>query len=252
METPQAPADQLRVGRLVKAHGLKGALKIELYTDDPAARFVPGAVFSLQVPTSSPWHGKTLELKELRWYNQNPVGFFVGVDDRNAAETLIKAILWVEHDDDASSEPDAWYDHQLMGLKVLRDGIEVGTVSRVEHFPAQDLLIIDTPTGDVMVPFVGAIVPEVNIEAGTLTVTPPAGLFEEIPDDPADADTVAASSADSEPDGGDAGAADTDAADIDDAAAADADAVADAPGKPADEDAPSADSDGGPATPNAG
>lgn len=252
METPQAPADQLRVGRLVKAHGLKGALKIELYTDDPAARFVPGAVFSLQVPTSSPWHGKTLELKELRWYNQNPVGFFVGVDDRNAAETLIKAILWVEHDDDASSEPDAWYDHQLMGLKVLRDGIEVGTVSRVEHFPAQDLLIIDTPTGDVMVPFVGAIVPEVNIEAGTLTVTPPTGLFEEIPDDPADADPVAASSADSEPDGGDAGAADTDAADIDDAAAADADAVADAPGKPADKDAPSADSDGGPATPNAG
>lgn len=232
METPQAPADQLRVGRLVKAHGLKGALKIELYTDDPAARFVPGAVFSLQVPTSSPWHGKTLELKELRWYNQNPVGFFVGVDDRNAAETLIKAILWVEHDDDASSEPDAWYDHQLMGLKVLRDGIEVGTVSRVEHFPAQDLLIIDTPNGDVMVPFVGAIVPEVNIEAGTITVTPPTGLFEEIPEDPADAEPVdepvAASSADSEVD------------------AATADEPAD------DEDVPSADSDSGRATPNAG
>lgn len=240
METPQAPADQLRVGRLVKAHGLKGALKIELYTDDPAARFVPGAVFSLQVPTSSPWHGKTLELKELRWYNQNPVGFFVGVDDRNAAETLIKAILWVEHDDDASSEPDAWYDHQLMGLKVLRDGIEVGTVSRVEHFPAQDLLIIDTPNGDVMVPFVGAIVPEVNIEAGTLTVTPPTGLFEEIPEDPADAEPlgepVPAPSEDSEVDA--------------DAATATATATANEPAD--DDDIPSADSDSGRATPNAG
>ena len=47
---------QLRVGRLVKAHGLKGALKIELYTDDPDGRFVPGATFTLQVPETSPWH----------------------------------------------------------------------------------------------------------------------------------------------------------------------------------------------------
>ena len=78
---------QLRVGRLVKAHGLKGALKVELYTDDPGKRFVPGASFSLQVPTSSPWHGKSIELIELRWYNSHPVAFFVGVDDRTAAES---------------------------------------------------------------------------------------------------------------------------------------------------------------------
>jgi len=57
---------QLRVGRLVKAHGLKGALKVELYTDDPARRFTPGATFTLQVPTTSEWHGKSLELVELR------------------------------------------------------------------------------------------------------------------------------------------------------------------------------------------
>ena len=66
---PRPGTTQLRVGRLTKAHGLKGALKIELYTDDPERRFTPGAIFALQVPTSSPWHGKTLELAELRWYN---------------------------------------------------------------------------------------------------------------------------------------------------------------------------------------
>ena len=55
----------LRVGRLTKAHGLKGAIKLELFTDAPEKRFVPGAVFSLQVPDSSPWHGKPLELVEL-------------------------------------------------------------------------------------------------------------------------------------------------------------------------------------------
>ncbi|MDF0515070.1 ribosome maturation factor RimM [Agromyces sp. H3Y2-19a] len=178
----EAPKSQLRVGRLTKAHGLKGAIKLELYTDDPERRFTPGAEFSLQVPKESPWHGKHLVLRELRWYNGHPVGFFEGVDDRTAAETLIKAILWVEHADDEAAEPDAWYDHQLVGLAVVRDGERIGEVVHVDHLPAQDLLIVKTAGGEVMVPFVSAIVPEVDLEAGTLTVTPPAGLFEEIPE----------------------------------------------------------------------
>lgn len=184
--SPQARPDrsQLRVGRLTKAHGLKGAIKVEMYTDDPARRFIPGAVFTLQVPTSSAWHGKTLELVELKWYNSHPVAFFKDVPDRSAAETLIKAILWVDHDDaEVPDEEDAWFDHQLVGLRVLRDGTEVGTVSQIDHFPAQDLLTVATPDGNVLVPFVKAIVTAVDVEAGTLTVDPPLGLFEELPDD---------------------------------------------------------------------
>jgi 16S rRNA processing protein RimM len=190
--------DQVRVGRLTKAHGLKGALKIELYTDDPDRRFTPGALFDLQVPTSSPWHGKTLELIELRFYNGSPVGFFVGVSDRSAAETLVKAILWVDQDPtQLPEESDAWYDYQLVGLRALRDGVEVGRVARVEHFPAQDLLVIDTGAGDVLVPFVAAIVPAVDIVAGTVTITPPAGLFEDLPDaDPETEGTAASAPAD--------------------------------------------------------
>ena len=183
-DTGKKARDQVRVGRLTKAHGLKGALKIELYTDDPDRRFTPGATFDLQVPTSSPWHGKTLELVELRWYNGNPVGFFVGVTDRDAAESLAKAILWVDHDPALlPDEPDAWYDYQLVGLRALRDGAEVGTVARVDHLPAQDLLAIATAFGEVLVFFVVAIVPSVDIAAGTVTLTPPPGLFEELPDD---------------------------------------------------------------------
>ncbi|WP_430645447.1 ribosome maturation factor RimM [Agromyces sp. GXS1127] len=175
---------QLRVGRLTKAHGLKGALKLELYTDDPERRFVPGAEFSLQVPADSPWHGRTLVFRELRWYNGQPVGFFEGIDDRTAAEGLVKAILWVDQPVDEEPEPDAWYDHQLIGLAVLRDGERIGEVAHVDHLPAQDLLVVTTKRGDVMVPFVAAFVPEVDVEAGTLTVTPPPGLFEELPEEP--------------------------------------------------------------------
>lgn len=184
MAGAKRPESGLRVGRLLKAHGLKGAIKVEMYTDDPASRFTPGSVFTLQVPDESPWVGKTLTLRELKWYNDSPVAFFEGIEDRTDAESLIKAILWI--DDDVDSRPvedDAWYDHQLIGLTVRRDGVAVGTIARVDHFPSQDLLIVTTDSGDVMVPFVKAIVSNVDVAAGTVDVTPPFGLFEEPADD---------------------------------------------------------------------
>ncbi len=191
-KAPQPKNTELRVGRLTKAHGLKGAIKVELYTDAPERRFVPGAVFALQVPTDSPWHGKTIELVELKFYNAQPVAFFKDISDRTTAESLIKAILWIDQDLDAApDEEDAWFDHQLVGLTVLRDGTPVGTVSQVDHLPAQDLLTVATSSGDVLVPFVKAIVTSVDIEAGTMTVTPPQGLFEELPDDEPEADAAA-------------------------------------------------------------
>ncbi len=186
MANAKRPESGLRVGRLLKAHGLKGAIKVEMYTDDPAARFVPGSVYTLQVPDESEWFGKSLTLIELKWYNDSPVAFFEGVTDRNASESLVKAILWVDEDVDSRPvEEDAWYDHQLIGLTVRRDGVAVGTIARVDHMPAQDLLIVDTANGEVMIPFVKAIVSNVDIAAGTMDVTPPIGLFEEPADDDA-------------------------------------------------------------------
>ncbi len=189
---PSGPSaqTQLRVGRLTKAHGLKGGLKLELFTDDPDRRFIKGAEFALQVPEESPWHGKRLTLSELRWYNNQPVGFFDDVTDRTAAESLVKAILWVDQTPDEPAEDDAWYDHQLVGLDVVRDDRKIGVVDRLEHLPAQDLLVVRVGTAEVLVPFVRAIVPTVDIAGGRVIVTPPMGLFEEIPDDdPAPAPT---------------------------------------------------------------
>ncbi|MFV0373043.1 ribosome maturation factor RimM [Microbacterium sp.] len=185
MPSPEPARTQLRVGRLVKAHGLKGALKLELYTDEPDRRFAPGAAFTLQVPDTSPWSGKTVTVREFRWMNSHPVVFLEGIDDRTAAESIVRAILWIDADPDAPAEDEAWYDHQLVGLRVFRGDDEVGSVVRVDHLPAQDLLIV-RPAGtdtEVLVPFVKAIVPLVDIGAGRVEVTPPPGLFEAVPDD---------------------------------------------------------------------
>lgn len=226
---PERARTQLRVGRLVKAHGLKGALKIELYTDEPERRFTPGAEFSLQVPTSSKWHRKTLRLHDFKVFNGNPVGFFEGIDDRSEAETLVKAVLWVEQDaTELPTEPDAWYQHQLANLEVWRDGVMVGRIARIDPMPAQDLLVIANGDTEVLLPFVRAFVPTVDLQNGRVEITPPHGLFED--PDPADAEP--------EPKGAGrrAYAADADAAEAD---AADADADAEA--QPASEAAPTED-----------
>ncbi len=179
----ETPSNQLRVGRLVKAHGLKGALKLELYTDDPDGRFVPGAEFTLQVPESSPWRGKTLTVREFRWMNSHPVVFFEDVDDRTAAESLVRAILWIDQDAATETpEDDAWYDHQLTGLDVVRDDVVIGSVVRIEHLPAQDLLIVKHAGREVMVPFVQAIGPTGDLAARRVVVTPPADVLEDLAD----------------------------------------------------------------------
>ncbi len=160
---------------------MKGALKLELYTDEPESRFQPGATFTLQVPESSPWHGKPLTVREFRWMNSHPVAFFDGVDDRTGAEELVRAILWIDQDASAPpAEADAWYDHQLVGLDVVREGTVVGRIARVDHLPAQDLLAVTSGDREILVPFVAAIVPEVDIAAGRVVITPPPGLFEDL------------------------------------------------------------------------
>ncbi|MFV0433637.1 MAG: ribosome maturation factor RimM [Leucobacter sp.] len=197
---PASGAGSLRVGRLTKPHGLKGGIKLELFTDNPELRFVPGAVFYLQVPEDSPWFGRTITMRELRWFNDAPVGFFEELHDRTAAEGIVRAILWIDEQAVADGEEEnAWYHSQLVGLDVVREArpgegdgspVKLGVVAEVQHLPAQDLLAVTTSGGTVLVPFVEAIVPSVDVAAGVVRVTPPEGLFDEsVGADPEPADS---------------------------------------------------------------
>jgi 16S rRNA processing protein RimM len=168
---------------LLKAHGLKGAFKLELYTDTPQERFSPGSELELQVPQDSPWHGKTVVVKELRWHNQVPFLLLEGIETRSQAESLVRAILLIHKPlDELPSEPETWYDHQLVGLKVVRDGVQIGTVKRVDHLPAQDILVLSIADREVLLPFVSQFVPEVRLATSELVIQPPGGLLEDSPD----------------------------------------------------------------------
>lgn len=167
------------VGRIGRAHGLRGEVRIVVLTDEPDRRFTVGARLSVQdLPGAPP----TLTVRSVRPHPDLLVTFDE-VLDRSGAEALRGATLTTQLDPDVvPEEPDAWYDHQLVGLAVLlADGTRIGTVGRVEHGVAQDLLVIDgTHGGRCLVPFVEAIVPTVDLAAGHLVLTPPGGLLDDL------------------------------------------------------------------------
>ena len=167
----------LVVGRVVKAHGVTGEVVVEIRTDDPDTRFAPGTILrgranaaDQNIATSSTRsreHGGRLLVR------------LDGVADRNAAESL-KGTLFVVDSADLPpiEEPDEFYDHQLEGLQVVRPRAQVGSVAEVLHTAAGELLSVRTEEGEVLVPFVSAIVTSVSLADQTIEIDPPEGLLE--------------------------------------------------------------------------
>ena len=167
------------VGRIGRAHGIKGEVSVELRTDEPDRRFAVG-----QRLTAGP---RTLTIASTRRHQGRLLVRFEQTPDRTAAEQLGGVLLEAEVDPASTPEvDDEFYDHQLVGLAVRTRDREVGHVIAVQHLPEQDLLVVDTGGREVLVPFVSELVPEVDLEAGHVVVADRPGLL-----DPDDADVVA-------------------------------------------------------------
>lgn len=165
---------RVAVGRIGRPHGIRGEVTAEVLTDDPDARFAPGATLFTDPAERGP-----LTVDGAR-FGRPAVIRFVGVTDRNQAELLRDTILEVETDDlPELHEPDEYYDHQLIGLTAHHvDGTVLGTVTEILHAPAAPVLTVRRADGSTeLVPFVAAIVPTVDLAAGILTIDPPDGMF---------------------------------------------------------------------------
>lgn len=164
---------ELQIGRVVKSHGIKGEVVVDLTTDEPEVRFAVGEV--LRGTQAGKEHEITVEAA--RPHKGRLLVKFREIPDRTEAESLRGTVFFaapLESDED----DDSFYDHELIGLRMLRDGTEVGTVTGVMHTPGRQILEVDVDGREVLVPFVYDIVPEVDLEVGTCTVTPPEGLFD--------------------------------------------------------------------------
>lgn len=166
----------LTVGRIVRPHGIRGDVICEITTDDPDERFVAGSVYRTDPAEAGP-----LTLEEVRWYQGRLLLGFAGCHDRDAAEKLRKVALCVDSDElDELDDPDEFRDHQLVGLGV-RDvsGDDIGTITRIQHGPAQDMLVVSRPDRrQALIPFIRQMVPTVDIAAGVVTVDLPEGLLD--------------------------------------------------------------------------
>jgi 16S rRNA processing protein RimM len=165
---------QVTVGRIGRAHGIRGAVVVGVRTDEPELRFAKGSRLDTDPSGIGP-----LTVAATKVHSGELLVRFEGINDRNAAEELRGAWLLVDSATIAPPEdPDEFNDTDLVGLVVRTvDGTAVGTVADVLH-PAQDVLVVKTPDArEIMIPFVKAIVPEVDIRSGILVIDPPEGLL---------------------------------------------------------------------------
>ena len=184
MSTSSTRSDSLPnhvvVGSVVRAHGIRGEVVVYVTTDEPEDRFVAGSVLVTDPAAAGPLTIETIRTHTSSGTDRLLIGFD-GVTDRDTAERLRGVKLLVDAGEIAPpDDPDEFHDFQLVGLSVqLPDGEPVGTITRINHGPGADMLIVKRPDGrESLIPFVTAIVPTVDLAAGRVVITPPEGLLE--------------------------------------------------------------------------
>ena len=163
------------VGVIGRPHGVRGEVAVELRTDEPERRFAPGQVLREE------GGNRVFTVRSVRDHSGRLLVRFAELVDRAGAETARGTVLIAAVEpDEQPAERGEFYDRQLIGLRAATpDGAEVGKVGSVLHLPAQDVLEIETAAGPRLVPFVEALVPHVDLEAGRLTVVDVAGLLDD-------------------------------------------------------------------------
>jgi len=151
-------SENLKVGRIVNTHGLKGQIKVEVLTDFEQ-RLAKGRRLRLK----DDW----VTVEASQWQDKRMLVKLSGIDSIDAAKALQWEYLYAAPGEEIELDEDEYFVEDLVGMKVVTvDGDELGKVDAVEAYPAQDILII----GELMIPFVEQFVKKVDFEAETITV----------------------------------------------------------------------------------
>ncbi|MGB3335797.1 MAG: ribosome maturation factor RimM [Devosia sp.] len=158
------------LGQIGAAHGIKGQVRIATHTQDPEAIGGYG-------PLDTDRPGLTITLTKVRLQKNVVIAHIKGVSDRTAAEQLNGVSLFVNRDRlPAPDDEDDFYHADLIGLDARLDsGVTIGKVSAIPNFGAGDLIEVRDPqSGDTyLYPFTKAVVPDINLAEGYLTIVIP-------------------------------------------------------------------------------
>lgn len=184
---------EVAVGRIGKPHGIRGEVTIQVLTDEPERRFAAGTTLRAEASAGAGRRPTSLTVARSRWHQGTLLVAFEDMADRNAAEVVRGTTLFATIPaGETPEDPEEFYDHQLIALAAVdTDGAPLGAVAGVVHGSAQDLLVVRTPDGrDTLVPFVAALVPEVDLSAGRVVIADRPGLVTPFPDEAADEEPV--------------------------------------------------------------
>jgi 16S rRNA processing protein RimM len=163
------------VGRIARAHGLKGQVVVNPETDFPETRFRPGA--ELFVNRSG--RVDRLTLAATRFQGGRPIVAFAGVEDVAAARALAGLELRIPAEWLAPLPRGTFYRHDLIGCAVeTGTGEALGRVSDVEGDAGGSRLVLDTPGGEVLVPLAEDICTAIDVQGKRIVIEPPEGLLE--------------------------------------------------------------------------
>jgi 16S rRNA processing protein RimM len=150
----------LAVGRIARAHGIRGEVSVEPLTEIPS-RFEPGSVLRLE-------DGRTLTVEAARPHQQWLLVRFHEVPDRTAAEALRGGVLLIAMDQVPPAPEGSFWIHEVVGLEVItEDGRSLGRIREVQPNPANDLWVTEDGAA---IPANRELVTEVDVEAGRVRI----------------------------------------------------------------------------------
>ena len=156
----------LAVGRIARAHGIRGEVSIEPLSEVPG-RFDPGATLRLE-------SGRTLTIATSRRHQQRLLVSFEEIPDRTTAETLRGQVLVIPSDQTPAPPEGAFWIHQVVGLEVVTEqGRSLGRIREVQGNPANDLWVTEDGAA---IPANRELVTDVDLDAGRVTIRDLPGL----------------------------------------------------------------------------
>lgn len=169
----------LTLGKIVAAHSLRGALKVHSLSDLPERFLDLEEIWLLTDPDAESAKGP-FRVEDVKPYKGNTYLIELeGIEDRTAAEAVVKLFIGLPAGQAPELPEDTYYVRDLIGFEIVDTaGTVLGEVSQVVQ-SHQDLLVLKTPAGsEHWIPFVKALVPEVDLAARRLVVAPVEGLLD--------------------------------------------------------------------------
>jgi 16S rRNA processing protein RimM len=167
--------DMVLVGRIARAHGIRGQIIIDPATDFPEERFKPGSVLHVR-------RGETIEpvtVESVRFHRGRPIVGLAGIETMNVAEALAGFELRVNVDALQPLPAGAYYHHDLIGCSVSTPrGEPIGRVKGIEGDGTGSRLVVERASGDVLIPMVDGICMEIDVPGRRIVVEPPEGLLD--------------------------------------------------------------------------